>query len=100
MKVIDLLNRIADEEKVPEKIQVYSDIFVLNCSNMVYEHEKTRTNLLSIYNGNILNYEVAIIEDKKIEKFKFGEIEDGEHYEIKRKINEIIEVLNEVREDK
>lgn len=65
MKVIDLLQRIANGEEVPEKIQVYSDIFVLDYGNKVYEHEKTRTNLLSIYNGNILNYEVKIKKKDK-----------------------------------
>lgn len=68
MKVIDLLNKIANGEEVPKKIQVYSDIFVFDYSNCVYEHEETRTNLLSIYNGNILNYEVRIKEDKPFNK--------------------------------
>lgn len=66
MKVIDLLNKIANGEEVPKKIQVYSDIFVLDYGNKVYEHQKTRTNLLSIYNGNILNYEVRIKEEKEM----------------------------------
>lgn len=112
MKVIDLLNRIANGEEVPKKIQVYSDIFVLNCSNMVYETERTRTNLLSIYNGNILNYEVAIIEDKKIEKIiptsLIGIDNLDEKIEVVHidtinaidKINKIIKVINEMREDK
>lgn len=68
MKVIDLLNKIANGEEVPKKIQVYSDIFVFDYGNMVYEHEETRTNMLSIYNGNILNYEVRIKEDKSFNK--------------------------------
>lgn len=68
MKVIDLLNKIANGGEVPKKIQVYSDIFVFDYSNGVYEHEETRTNLLSIYNGNILNYEVRIKEDKPFNK--------------------------------
>jgi hypothetical protein len=110
MKVIDLLNKIANGEEVPEKIQVYSDIFVLDYSNNVYEHEKTRTNLLSIYNGNILNYEVGIKEeDKKIEKLDYdrndisyceGNMKNDEEMvdivlEIKDKINEIIDYLEE-----
>ena len=68
MKIIDLLNKIANGEEVPKKIQVYSDIFVFDYLNCVYEHEETRTNLLSIYNGNILNYEVRIKEDKPFNK--------------------------------
>lgn len=113
MKVIDLLNKIANGEEVPKKIQVYSDIFVFDDSNGVYEHEETRTQLLSIYNGNILNYEVRIKEDKKIRKLDWieentfdkmqnscltaieKELLDSNFKELGNKINEIIEVLNE-----
>lgn len=111
MKVIDLLNKIANGEEVPERIQVYSDIFVFENSNNIYEHEETRTNLLSIYNGNILNYKVEIIkENKKIENIdlsEWAEITYQEDWEMftkdfnrncnlfVNKINEIIKVLNE-----
>ena len=112
MKVIDLLNKIANGEEVPKKIQVYSDIFVFDDSNGIYEQEETRTNLLSIYNGNILNYEVRIIEkDKKIEKIELEDdgntislickkknewtILDNVELEICNKINEIIDYLEE-----
>ena len=102
MKIIDLLNRIANGEEVPKKIQVYSDIFVLDDDNMLYKNEKTGTNLLRIYNGYILNYEAAIIEeDKKIKKITnkaflnspFGSL-------IGEKIDEIIDAINEMREEK
>lgn len=117
MKIIDLYNKIANGEEVPEKIQVYNDMFIFNHSSMEYEHEKTRTDLLSIYNGYILNYEVAIIEeDEKIEYiecyFKNGEhyIEDScfrvqplEDLELNQneiviidKINEIIDKINKL----
>lgn len=109
MKVIDLLNKIASGEEVPKKIQVYSDIFVFDDSNGVYEHEETRTNLLSIYNGNILNYEVRIkAEDKKIDKdIKWYFIEPQEQEKTKiaqinmnfkilrEKLTEIIDYLEE-----
>ena len=73
MKVIDLFNMISNGEEVPKKIQVYNDIFVLDDGNKLYKNEKTGTNLLRIYNGNILNYEVKIIEeDKKIKKYDTG----------------------------
>ena len=85
MKVIDVLNRIANGEEIPEKIK--------------YEL-KINTYLHCHYVPECLNDEVEIIEeDKKIEKFEFGEIEDREHYEIKRKINEIIDKLNEMENE-
>ena len=99
MKVIDLLNKIANEEEVPKKIQVYSDIFVLDYGNKVYETEKTRTNLLSIYNGNILNYEAVIIEeDKKIETIDpidyCHSTDTSKDMVLVEKINEIIDKIN------
>ena len=103
MKVIDLLNRIANGKEVPEKIQVYSDIFVLDYSNKVYMHEETGTGLLSIYNGNILNYEVKIKEDKKIEKIDvdWQNVFDEQAQQdcvkmILNKINEIIKKINKL----
>lgn len=101
---------------MPKKIQVYSDIFVFDNSNNIYEHKESRTNLLSIYNGNILNYKVEIIEeDKKIEKietydkdgnifideqcFKYVPIDKdnltANEQVLVEKINEIIDRLNE-----
>ena len=100
IKVIDLLNMISKGEEVPERIQVFSDIFVLDEDNKLYEHEKTRTNLFSIYNGNILNYEAAIIEeDKKIKKLDEYEYDTANEILIIRKINEIIDKINSM-EDK
>lgn len=125
MKVIDLLQRIANGEEVPKKIQVYSDIFVLDEGNKLYEHESTRTNLLSIYNGNILNYEVRIKEEEpkdievcgslftKSEYDKLAEIKEDKKIEkigiiyysetpteaiLHKKIDEIIDYIN--KEDK
>ena len=106
MKVIELLNKIANGEEVPKKIQVYNDIFVLDEENKLYEHENTRTKLFSIYNGNILNYEVTIIkEDKKIEKLDqtLNRSDIGEDYyryimENRFKINEIIDKINSMED--
>lgn len=104
MKIIDLLNKIANGEEVPKKIQVYSDIFVFDNSNNVYEHEETKTNLLSIYNGYILNYELRIIEEEKKIPEKLTQFEapflKGDKPDIRfsliiDQINEIIDYLEE-----
>ena len=105
MRVIDLLNKIANSEEIPKKIK-YKDFEYLwhdkpygycrpayDCTYICFFTDFT------IY--EILDDEVEIIEeDKKIEKFEFGEIEDQEHYNIKKKINEIIDKLNEMEENK
>ena len=98
MKVIDLLNKIANGEEVPKKIQVYSDIFVFDDSNSVYEHEETRTNLLSIYNGNILNYEVRIKENKIIQKIDQNDREWHYLYNTKKTTEEVADNLEHLRQ--
>ena len=99
MKVIDLLNKIANGEEVPERIQVYSDIFVFDYSNNIYEHEETRTNLLSIYNGNILNYEVRIKKNKKIpEKIDQNDREWHYLHNTKKTTEEVADNLEHLRQ--
>ena len=102
MKVIDLLNKIANGEEIPQLIKWNGDIYdKLGCEYyMLNDRNITLFGDILDNNGKYLNDEVEIIEeDKKIEKFEFGEIEDGEHYEIKRKINEIIDKLNEMEKE-
>ena len=100
MKVIDILDRIANGEEVPKRIMYRGVEWVYNDRQYYRVDGKHLRNIWSGYNFNILDDEVEIIEeDKKIEKFEFGEIEDREHYEIKRKINEIIDKLNEMEKE-
>ncbi len=97
MKIIDLLNKIANGEDVPSPI--YHNNLYYDFEDGDYFNQKTRNWLFNDSDINtILNEEVEIIEeDKKIEKFT--------EYEIKRdmvtplniiyKINEIIDYLEE-----
>lgn len=107
MKVIDLLNKIVNGEEAPKKIKYrerifdYDDIDYFN-TDIGYLFE--RYTLLEI-----LNDEIEILEDKKIDKLNI--LDSGWHkflnetenydlelnkkeYEIVKKINEIIEVIN------
>ena len=121
MKVIDLLNKIANGEEVPEKIKY-------DTKEMKYDHNKQ--DYLGYYsNGNgewlfqylfdrcrntehFINDEVEIIEDKKIRKLDFIEentfskrqngmtsedrrLLDSNFKELGNKINEIIDYLEE-----
>ena len=77
MKIIDLLNKIADGEKVPKKIKYGEYYYGLekkyNDDWEEYEYGyKTYTGgYLNIWRENALNEEVEIIEeDKKIEKLE------------------------------
>lgn len=103
MKVIDLLNKIANGEEVPKKFTYKGYFWEYDKRNEMWFTYFTRCGEMKnhrfdrlFYLNKCLNEEVEIIEEpKKIEKFKFGKIEDSEHYEIKRKINEIIDYIME-----
>ena len=108
MKVIDLLNKIANGEKVPEKIKYRNKIFIYDKDNQCYvvENYNEYCDLhmsLSNHKGTDLNYEVEIIEEpKKIEKIEmctggimsFDSVENITT-ELKNKINEIIDYIME-----
>ena len=106
MRIIDLLNKIANCEEVPEKIKYCDRIWTYFEEQADYTNDFER--LFNYYiNEEIttsLNDEVEIIEDKKIEKLnkqiditKFA----NEYKEVAQcltnfsnKINEIIDVIN------
>ncbi len=118
MKVIDLLNKIANGEEVPKKIRIdhwcYEFEWVEHDSNYYDKHEDIDLMSCLSMNEEELNYEVhELKEDKKIEMLIIGKNDvawcegnmktDEEMVDIvldiKDKINEIIMVINEMRED-
>lgn len=112
MKVIDLLNKIANGEEVPKKIKFKDEVFEFE--NGMYMSE-TNDYLEEYTDYTMLNNEVEIIEeDKKIRKLDFIEentfskrqkgmtnedrrLLDSNFKEIGNKINEIIDYINEVK---
>ena len=69
MRVIDLLNKIANGEKVPKKIKVYDDSFTYIDKWEQYTSDNTDKPLLyiiSAFNYSGLNNEVEIIEEKEM----------------------------------
>lgn len=105
MKIIDLLNKIANGEEVPKKIEYRGTKFLYDILNQCYieENYNKYNDLLmelSGYKGTDLNYEVEIIEeDKKIEKCKnynqFDDVDDYADY-LRTKIDEIIDKINNI----
>ncbi len=100
MKVIDLLNKIANGEEVPKKIKYKDDIYI-HVDNHCYVCEETYEILSNnIYaEHNSLNDEVEIIEeDKKIKKLVFNKDQDGDilvnGVSLIEKVNEIIDKVN------
>ena len=105
IKIIDLFNKIANNEEVPKKIRYFCQIYEYS-ENMKFYYQ----NGFSMYRdffteGNCLNDEVEIIEeDKKIEKLSI--ICDGfndSYYDtclvkIAQKVDEIIDAVNKLEE--
>ena len=92
MKVIDIMQKVANKEIF--KFRIDDVNYYVDESNCIREEDGTKVEWY--IDDEWLNMNAEIIEeDKKIEKFKFGKIEDSEHYEIKRKINEIIDYIME-----
>lgn len=76
--IIDLLNKIANEEEVPKKINYYGHIYIFNNEYKVYINQVTKSSLGHDYKlDKCLNDEVEIIEDnpKKIEEL------DNRHFD-------------------
>lgn len=63
MKVIDLLNKIANGEEVPKKIKFKSTIYELDETETTYYDAKDVT-FMQHYNFKILSDEVEIIEEE------------------------------------
>ena len=106
MRVIDLLNKIANGE-MPKKIKYKNDIY------MEYDHlylKTDKTRFLTHFSISNLNDYVEIIEeDKKIEKLVAYALDKNGDLKInwalsdcilKDKINEIIDEINSMKEEK
>lgn len=98
MKIIDLLNKIANGERIPKKIKYKEEILEYDgCDNYYIDEDLDR--LFYEYDWiNSLNDEIEIIEeDKKIKKIPMvNEFESNivSHNQVRIKINEIIDYIN------
>ena len=98
MKIIDLLNKIVNGEKVPKKIMFDTGFYIYDEEEKTYYDEEDRT-LWQSYNFKILTDEVEIIEeDKKIEKLndKLGLFGDGNTQKIINELNYTRTIINEL----
>lgn len=69
IKIIDLLNKIANDEEVPEKIMYDTCLYTCDKITRTYYDEEDRT-LWESYNFKILNDEVEILNEAKEDKIQ------------------------------
>lgn len=105
MKIIDIFNKIANDEEVPKKVKFNDEIYTYKPEWKDYADEDAHYGLFVDTISNtyqitkMLNEEIEIIEeDKKIEKLVIKSIEDSEHFDMKEKINEIIDKIEKLEE--
>lgn len=102
MKVIDLLNKIANGEEVPKKIKYANCIYYLDDEwiDVCYRREDNKRIFEEFFVFENLNEEVEIIEDtpKRIEKLNDQNLDPNclnvSGIIFRNKINEIIDKIN------
>ena len=114
MKVIDLLNKIANGEEVPKKIKYAGMEYEFNGYDTASKNYKCEyeggfySDLFSDIDGACLNNEVGVIEDNDdlelLPEDELYEIDGEENINwnfrvLKDKINELVKEINEIRKN-
>lgn len=116
MKIIDLLNKIANGEETPNKIKFDNTIWNKRCGeiNVYYEDDTDSDLFIYVFRRNLtftLNDEIEIIEDNKIENIDLNIIDEDMDLKIliaylrdnnkliEDKTNEIIDKVNEMSDN-
>lgn len=116
IKIIELLNKIANGEDLPKRIKIQEYVFELSkdYEHYYYNEDVEITHLIN-HNFSNLNDEVEILEDNTEEIEEIQEISD-EYFnmlsdeakvkwlksyikEDRNKINELVKVVKEIRKD-
>ena len=109
MKIIDLLNKINNNEKVPEKVKYEDTIFEYNEKQREYNHKKDNgyyeTLLYRVMTTHfidvLLRAEVEVIEEKKeIEELDEMQIINARPEVNAEKINELIRAVNKINKER
>lgn len=111
IKIIDLFNKIVNNDEVPKKIRYFGEIYEYS-EEMKFYYQ----NGFSMYRdffteGNCLNDEVEIIEEEKVieklgKNFTFEDStseltkSDWQVSVISQKINELVDEINKLKKEK
>ena len=104
VKIIDILNRVAQEKNVPKKIKYYGVTYELQAERFDYVDDKLNylfDNVLMRYGDYLfqhLNDEVEILDNKtdEIEEYTTKHIERIIDKEVRLKINELVKAINKL----
>lgn len=106
IKIIDLFNKIVNNDEVPKKIRYFGEIYEYS-EEMKFYYQNCSSMYRDFFTeGNCLNDEVEIIEEEK-EIEKIGKIYDGftdSYYDTClettiKKVDEIIDVVNKLKKE-
>ena len=104
MKIIEILNKIANNEDVPKKIKYDDIVFKLNEYNCYINDDDLIFIDSLTQNLNNLNDEVEIIEDEELKMFEQEWFEENKgimsivEVDLAVKINEIIKKVNSIEQ--
>ena len=103
VKIIDILNRIAQKKNVPEKIKYYGVTYELQIERLDYVDDELNylfNNVLryGVYLFQHLNDEVEILDNKtdEIEEYTTKYTERIIDKEVRLKINELVKAINKL----
>ena len=103
VKIIDILNRVAQEKNVPKKIKYYGVIYELQTQSLDYVDDELNylfDNVLRYgdYLFQHLNDEVEILDNKtdEIEEYTTKYTERIIDKEVRLKINELVKAINKL----
>ena len=102
IKIIDLLNMLAKDEVMPERIMYYGNIYKYNANdNFYYDSDGCSLYRQFCEFGDCLNDKVEIVEDdKKIEKISCADHVGIDLSEaVCNKLNEVIDAVNKLKVD-
>lgn len=98
IKIIDLMQKCANKENIPERILYKNTVFVLNDCKCYYNEEKDERLLdYIIPTFSNLNEEVEILEDntEEIEELSY----EWTTNEIAERVDKLIKAVNQIRKD-
>ena len=111
MKIIDILNKINNNEEVPEKVKYEDTIFEYNKEQKDYIHKKDKdgwvseTLLFKVMDTHfidvLLRAEVEVIEEnKEIEELDEMQIINARPEINAKKINELVRAVNKLNKER